>query len=115
MPRDDRQSIQATRHEQTHRTAPVLEHAPPAREALLTWERLRHFHKEPRVIAEWRKWLGPGLRWLTPARRRLLLGIAALFIAVKLPWSNLTKDKQWPGAAPPDKAGLVLLVLALFG
>jgi hypothetical protein len=81
----------------------------------LTWARIRHFHKEPKVIATWLKFFGPGLHRLTPARRRFLLGLAALFVAVKLPLKNLTNDKQWPDATPPDMFGLILLALALFG
>lgn len=93
----------------------LLRRGSPDWEAFLTWERFRHFHREPRVIATWLKLFGPGLRWLTPVRRRLLLGLASLFVAARLPWKNLTQAKHWPDPAPPDRAGLVVLTLALFG
>jgi hypothetical protein len=66
-------------------------------------------------FATWLKLFGPGLRWLTPIRRRMLLGLVAVFVAARLPWRNLTQEKHWPDSAPPDVAGLVLLTLALFG
>jgi hypothetical protein len=77
----------------------------------LTWNRLRQFHEDPRVITVWRKALGPALRWLTPDRRRLLLGLGALIVAVRHPWEDLAKG---PGGTT-DLTGAILLVLALFG
>lgn len=76
----------------------------------MIWNRLRQFHEDPQVIAAWRRAVGPALRWLTPGRRRLLLGLGALIVAVAHPWKVVTK--KWPGE-PPDPTGSILLVLAL--
>lgn len=50
-----------------------------------TWEQVRHWHTDIRVIALWRACFGPLLRRLTPGRRRLLLGLGALVVAVRRP------------------------------
>ena len=76
----------------------------------LHWDKLRHFHKQAGVIAAWQRFFGPILRWLTPRRRRLLLALGALIVAVRYPTRNTTRL-----SVAPDLVGLTLLVLALFG
>jgi hypothetical protein len=60
----------------------------------MTWETLRNFHEQPALIAVWQKLLGPVLAWLTPPRRRFLLGLAALFIAFRFTHERLRKSEQ---------------------
>ena len=83
-------------------------------EALLTWNQLQNFHEQPAVIDAWRKLFGSALDWLTPVRRRLLLSVAALFVAVEHPWRQLTRSARQVGFAV-DGIGLVLLLVTLFG
>lgn len=59
----------------------------------MTWEQFRHLHKDPQSIALWRLVFGSFLRWLKPGRRRLLLGLGALFVAFRQPISIV----QWNG------------------
>lgn len=80
----------------------------------MTWAELRHFHKQPGVIAAWCTLFGPMLRWLTPPRRRFLLALAALVIVVKHPVAKLLRmQRQLQVEATPT--GQVLLALVLFG
>jgi hypothetical protein len=69
------------------------------------------FHENPRVIAWWCARLGWVLNWLTPAKRRWILIIGALFLGLTNPISYLKKAQQPP--ANWLSAGLV--VLAVFG
>lgn len=62
----------------------------------MTWDALRHLHKEPRVIAVWLKVFGPVLRWLIPSRRRLLLALGALYIAWKYSLRTVGQAEDWP-------------------
>jgi len=77
-----------------------------------TWDGLRHFHKNPVFIAAWVRWLAPGLRFLTPAKRRLLLGLAATFVLIKRPVRAHAEATQWLGAGNP-MLGKVLIVMLL--
>jgi hypothetical protein len=79
----------------------------------LTWDQLRHFHQQPKIVATWRKLFGPALRFLTPIRRRFLLGLAALFVAVEHPWRELTRTGQRPEFAF-NFTGSILVVWTLF-
>ena len=63
----------------------------------MTFEQVRHFHRNPTIIAAWRTWLGPLLRWLTPGRRRLLLGMAALVIVVRRSSRAHGEASKWLG------------------
>ena len=47
--------------------------------------RVGQLHEDPAVVARWRTWMGPLLAWLTPRRRRSLLALAALYMAVRQP------------------------------
>lgn len=79
----------------------------------MTWNSLRHFHREPAVIAAWRRVFGPLLRWLTPRRRRVLLATAALWVAVRHPLKELAKNRDLLGV-PPDLAVAGPVVFGLF-
>ena len=74
----------------------------------MTWDTLRHLHREPRLIATWLRLFGPALRWLTPPRRRLLLSVGALYIAVKYSLRSLAR------AGEPDLVAAFFLVITLF-
>jgi hypothetical protein len=82
------------------------------REAVLTWDQLRHLHKHPRTISLWRSLLGPLLRWLNPGRRRWLLGLGALVIAVKLPVGMVNEGGVQFDIDPA--AALVALLMFLY-
>ena len=79
----------------------------------MTWNRLRHLHKEPPIIEAWLGLFGPILRWLTPSRRRLLLCLAALYIAVKYSLRTLARLGNSLGSAP-NLAYAFPLVIVLF-
>src|SRR5262245_29691958 len=77
------------------------------------WEAFRHFHKNPVIIGIWLRWLGPVLRFLTPARRRLLLGVAATIVLIKRPLRAHAEATQWLGPGNPI-LGKALVVVLLF-
>lgn len=81
---------------------------------------LSHFHRQPAVIALWRRLFGPLLRWLTSGRRRVLLSLGALVIAFSNPLREFHRARKWLEFAP-DTVGkilaiatLILLVLACY-
>jgi hypothetical protein len=79
------------------------------------WDRLWHFHREPRLIALWLKLFGWALRFMTPARRRLLLAVAALYFAVARPWEeHRDAGKLLKFAARPIEGAIVIAVLLAF-
>ena len=81
----------------------------------LLWGRLWHFHREPKLIALWLKLFGWALRWLTPARRRLLLALAALYFAVARPWEEHREAAELLNFAPrPIEGAIVIAVLSAF-
>lgn len=79
----------------------------------MTWDELRHFHRQPATIAFWRRLLGPVLPWLTPGRRRLLLALGAVVIAITDPWKELRSIRKDFGFTP-DHLAILLIVEALF-
>lgn len=79
----------------------------------MTWDKIRHFHRQPAVIALWRRLWGPVLPWLTPGRRRLLLSLGAVVFAVDDLWLEAKSVRRWFGFTP-DTAGMVLVIVALF-
>jgi hypothetical protein len=79
---------------------------------MMTWNQIRHFHKQPQILALWCRWLGPVLHWLTPGRRRLLLGISAVWVAIKHPFTEVRKTGEWLGIAPDVAAIILVIVLA---
>lgn len=79
----------------------------------MTWNELRHFHRQPAVIAWWMQHLGPVLGWLEPRRRRVLLAGGAVIVAVTRPIMDVRKVEDWYGIAPGLLEGvLVAAVLA---
>lgn len=85
------------------------------RERLVTWDRLRHLHKEPSIIEAWLGFFRPILRWLTPSRRRLLLCLGGLYIAAKYSVRTLGRLENSLGSSPSlMNAFPLLLVLFAF-
>lgn len=80
----------------------------------MTWDQLRHFHKQPKVIAAWARALGPLLRWLTPPRRRILLSLAALYVAVRFAVRTMDRAGGSVGTTP-ELLGSVALLAVLLG
>ena len=78
----------------------------------MTWEEIRHFHRQPAIIAWWQRVWGPVLPWLTPSHRRLLLGLGAVVIAITDPLEELRKVRKLFGFTP-DTLGSVLVIVAL--
>jgi len=78
----------------------------------LTWEQLRHFHKDPRVIRLWRSCLGP-LRWLHPGRRRVLLGLGALIVAARQP-IRMLRDNAMVAGFIMDQATMLRVAGLMF-
>jgi hypothetical protein len=74
--------------------------------------RLGGWHEHPAVVARWLHWTGPLLRQLTPARRRALLALAALYVVVRRPLREMTAALE-PRDAPGVAAAVILLALAL--
>lgn len=81
---------------------------------LRTWNQIRCFHEQPGVIAAWRQLFGPALRWLTPGRRRFLLGIAAVFVGLRFLVRKLQKNEQRLDLVP-DLINTALVVLLVAG
>ena len=72
------------------------------------------FHEYPAAIAWWQSAMGRGLVWLTPpARRRLLLSVAAVAVGTVTTLQTMARHKDLP--VPHGTADLTLLVLAQFG
>lgn len=87
--------------------------ATPSFSSSMTWDEYRHFHRQPAIVAFWRRLMGPILPWLTPVRRRLLLALGAGVIAVTDPLKELRAARKWLDL-PPDITGAVLTVITLF-
>jgi hypothetical protein len=85
-------------------------------EALLTWNQLRHFHRQPRIIAAWRHLFDPALHFLTANRRRRLLALVALFVAIEHPWTEMKRLGQLPGFTfnPTVSIVVALTLFAIF-
>lgn len=81
----------------------------------VTLDRLRHLHKEPAIIEVWLRLFGPILRWLTPSRRRLLLCLGAVYMAIKYAYRTRLRLSGSLGETPdPVHAFPLLLVLLAF-
>jgi hypothetical protein len=81
--------------------------------------RLGRLHEDPAVVGRWRAWAAPLLGRLTPARRRTLLGLAALYIAVARPLREMetavdVRSPGGPGAAALVVVGCFVVVVAVF-
>jgi hypothetical protein len=77
----------------------------------MTWDQLRHFHKQPHLVSLWCRWFGPGLRWLTPGRRRLLLAIAAVWVAIKRPFRETQSTADEVMNMPANAAAIVSVIV----
>lgn len=80
----------------------------------MTWEQLRHFHRQPDIIARWQRLWGPVLPWLTPGRRRRLLALGAVVILVTKSSKALRSVPELFGFTP-DTIGSVLVIVAMAG
>lgn len=87
---------------------------PKAGEGSMGLRGLVQFHENPKVISLWLGLTGPLLRWLTPSRRRLLLAVGAVWVALKRPLKGLVKAGSW-SALTPDIISSFLVVAVLFG
>ena len=79
--------------------------------------RLVQFHEDPRVISGWVRLAGPMLRWLTPSRRRALLAIGAIWVALRYlvgPLNEMVKAPVWAEALP-DVISQAFVISLLFG
>ncbi len=76
--------------------------------------RLVQFHEDPQIISVWLGLTGPILKWLTPPRRRTLLAMGAVWVALKRPLRTMMKAHAWSEGLP-HVAGSLLVVAALFG
>lgn len=75
-------------------------------------KQLLHFHEDPKVIAWWSERFNRLLSWLTPAKRRLLLSIGAIYIGIK---SNLyTPEDADKLDVPTDWLGKICVIITLF-
>ena len=77
----------------------------------MTWDQLRHFHKQPEMVALWGRCGGPLLQWMTPGRRRLLLAAGALWVAIRQPLREARKTGEWLAIAPGILSILVVIAL----
>ncbi len=75
---------------------------------------LLQFHENPKIISLWLSLTGPLLRWLTPSRRRLLLAMGAVGIALKRPVRELVKVHSWSEISP-DVISSFLVAAIIFG
>ena len=75
---------------------------------------LLQFHENPKIISLWLGLTGPLLRWLTPSRRRLLLAMGAVWVALKRPVRELVKVRSWSEISP-DVISSFLVVAIIFG
>lgn len=80
----------------------------------MTWDQVRHFHRQPEIVRAWQRLWGPVLPWLLPRRRRLLLALGGVLIAVTDPLKEVRSIPRAFGFAP-DTAGAGIVVVALAG
>jgi hypothetical protein len=78
----------------------------------VTFEQLRHFHRQPRVIGAWQALWGPVLPWLLPRRRRVGLALGGVLIAVSDPLREVRSISR-TFCFTPDAPGAALVVVAL--
>lgn len=77
--------------------------------------RLGGMHEDPAILARWRAWAGPVLRRLTPARRRLILLLGAIVVAVDHPLEDVADVRAWWPGGGPGAAGAAVVVVLLSG
>jgi hypothetical protein len=76
--------------------------------------RLVQFHEDPQIISVWLGLTGPVLKWLTPSRRRTLLAMGAIWVALKRPLKEMMKTRAWSEGLP-HVIGSILVVVILLG
>jgi hypothetical protein len=77
--------------------------------------RLIQFHEDPTVISAWMSLAAPALTWLTPARRRSLLVIGAVWVVFEYLLPSLVGVAQSSKAIPVAIRSLsVILILMAF-
>lgn len=76
----------------------------------------RQFHEQPEVVSAWGRLMGPLLRWATPARRRTLLALGGLFMALKYVLKSAAGNNPWRAweQGLPYPAAAVLSVALFF-
>jgi hypothetical protein len=80
--------------------------------SLMALGQIGQFHENPAVIAWWRARAARALEWLTPARRRTILALGAVWIGFKEPLESMSRSHsplQLPGGV-----GSFLVVALLF-
>ena len=77
--------------------------------------RLARMDEDPAILARWRAWAGPALRWLTPPRRRLILALGAIVVAVDHPLEDVSDVRAWWPGGGPGAAGAAIAVVLLAG
>lgn len=65
------------------------------------------------MISAWAQAFGPLLRWLTPSRRRLLLSLLGLIVAVRLSFDDMARGERSLGVDSPDPIAALVLLAAL--
>jgi hypothetical protein len=76
--------------------------------------RLVQFHEDPQIISLWLGSTGPVLKWLTPSRRRTLLAVGAIWVALQRPLKEMMKAGAWSERLP-HAIGSMLVVVILLG
>ncbi|HEX7213340.1 MAG TPA: hypothetical protein VF578_03945 [Methylomirabilota bacterium] len=71
--------------------------------------RFGQLHEDPALIARWQSWLGPLLTWLTPRRRRSLLALGALYVAVRQPLREMVPGVDLRAPGGPVAGAIVVL------
>jgi hypothetical protein len=88
-----------------------------AQEGRRILSRLVQFHEDPKIIAGWVGLTGPLLHWLTPPRRRSLLALGAIGLALKVlvdPLKEVGQSHAWMEALT-DIIPQLLVVFILLG
>ena len=79
----------------------------------MNWNEFRHLHTAPRVVAAWQRLFGPVLARFGPARRRQLLGVAALVLAIRYSVRTALPGPHWFERVPQVSDWLPLAALIL--
>jgi len=79
--------------------------------ARIALDQLGQFHENPAVIAWWCRLGGRALEWQTPARRRMILVLGAIWIGFKEPLETLARRNS-PSQMPDELGAIVVALLA---
>ncbi len=80
---------------------------------LTIYNHIMQFHENPKLIALWCQSLSRFLTWFNPSKRRLILSIAAVYLAIKTPLKHMHKAGDL--GAPTEWVGMSIVIIALFG